>query len=91
MTRDSYLEITYRHGRPLAAYLYLGGGTQGDVARSRKAGPGLIVDYDSGDRPVGIEITSPSAVSAQDINRLLEELHQQKLGKDDLAPLLATG
>ena len=88
MTKDIYLEITYRHGKALAGYLYLAKSAD-EVARSRKAAPGLVVDYADDNQPVGIEITSPSTVSVQDINDLLTELHQQTLGKEELAPLLA--
>lgn len=88
MTRDIYLEITYRHGKALAGYLYLAK-SDDEVARSQKAAPGLVVDYADDNQPVGIEITSPSTVSVQDINDLLTELHQQTLGKEELAPLLA--
>ncbi len=88
MTRDIYLEITYRHGKALAGYLYLAK-SDDKVVQSRKAAPGLVVDYTADDQPVGIEITSPSTVSVQEINDLLIELHQQTLEKEELAPLLA--
>ena len=89
MTRDTYLEITYRRGKPLAGYLYLAKSGDAKVARSRKAAPGLVVDYAPDDRPIGIEITTPSAVSLQAINAVLADLHQQALEREELAPLLA--
>lgn len=88
MTRDTYLEITYRHGKALAGYLYLAESGDEKVARSRKVPPGLVVDYGADGKPIGIEITSPSTVSAQAINELLAELHQKTLEKEELAPLL---
>ena len=88
MTQDTYLEITYRHGKALAGYLYLAKSGDEKVVRSQKVAPGMVVDYASDDQPVGIEITSPSTISAQAINELLTELHQQTLGKEELAPLL---
>lgn len=89
MTREIYLEMTYRHGKALAGYLYLPR-IEGDrVQRSRKAAPGLVVDYAPDDRPIGVEITAPSAVSIEAINNLLAELHQETLDKEELAPLLA--
>ena len=89
MTRDIYLEMTYRHGKPLAGYLYLPRKEGDRVLRSQKAAPGLVVDYGADDRPIGVEITSPSAVSLKTINNLLTTLHVQTLGAEELAPLLA--
>ncbi|MDY7009898.1 MAG: DUF2283 domain-containing protein [Planctomycetota bacterium] len=90
MTRDIYLEITYRHGKALAGYLYLAKSSDDKVVRSQKVSPGLVVDYGADGKPIGIEITSPSTVSAQAINELLAELHQQTLDKAELAPLLVS-
>jgi hypothetical protein len=36
--KDAYLEVTYRKGRPLAAYLYLPREPGVKIARSEKAG-----------------------------------------------------
>jgi len=40
-----YLEVTFRHGRPLAAYLYLSRSPGDRSRRTAKAGVGMIVDY----------------------------------------------
>ena len=89
MTRDTYLEITYRHGKPLAGYLHLPRQPGDKVARSHKSSAGLVVDYTEDDRAIGIEITALEAVSVESINALLTDLHQQNLGREELAPLLA--
>jgi hypothetical protein len=89
MTREIYLEMTYRHGKPLAGYLYLPRQEGDKVARSRKAALGLVVDYARDGRPIGVEITSPSAISLKTVNELLTTLHVQTLGAEELAPLLA--
>ncbi len=89
MTREIYLEMTYRRGKPLAAYLHLPRKEGDKVVRSRKAAAGLVVDYAADDRPIGVEITSPSGVSLESINKLLAALHQQALSQEELAPLLA--
>ena len=89
MSEQVYLELTYRHGKPFAGYLHLPR-RQGDrAARSRKAGAALVVDYADDGRPIGVEIVSPSTVSADEINRLLAELNQQALTAAELAPLQA--
>jgi hypothetical protein len=84
-----YLEMTYRHGKPLAGYIHLPRRDGDRVARSQKAAPGLVVDYAADGRPIGLEITSPATVSLQAINELLLTLHQQTLTEAELAPLLA--
>ncbi len=58
------------------------------MSRGRWAG-GLIVDFAPDGRPIGIEITAPSAVSAEGLNALLAELHQQAPTREQLRPLRA--
>lgn len=87
--KEPYLEITFRHGRPLAAYLYLPReGTQ-KSARTERAAPGLLVDFAEGGRPIGLEITAPGEVSPATINRVLAGLGLSTLPDADLAPLRA--
>ena len=57
--KDRYLEVTFRNGQPLAAYLYLPRVRTEKSVRTENAGPGLLVDYDVDGRPLGIEITDP--------------------------------
>ncbi len=89
MTQDKYLEVTYRRGKAVAGYLNLPRAGGQKAARSRKVAPGLVVDYNTDDKPIGIEITLPSAVSIQAVNKLLAEFRQQTLEKEELSPLLA--
>ena len=37
--REAYLEVTYRHGQPLAAYLYLPRETRSKSVRTRRVDP----------------------------------------------------
>ena len=90
MAADVYLEMSYSHGKPMAGYLYLPRQDGDQAVRSREATAGLVVDYASDGRPIGIEIVSPSAVSIEAINDLLAELHQEALTEEDLAPLLTS-
>ena len=81
-----YLEVTFRGGKPLAAYLYLPRKRGSRVASTRDAGHGLRVDWSAADEPMGIEITAPSLVSLELLNEVLAELGQPPLAPDDWAP-----
>jgi len=87
--KELYLEITYRHGRPIAAYLYLPRSTRDRSRRSAKAEGGLIIDFTRRGKPIGIEITSPSKVTVSGVNRVLRELGFPLIRRIDLAPLRA--
>ena len=86
---DSYLEITYRHGRPLAAYYYLPREAGEKSVRTQRVEPGLVIDYASSGRALGIEITAPSRVSLHALNAVLKKLGQAPASEADLAPLVA--
>jgi hypothetical protein len=49
-----------------------------------------VVDYSADDRPIGLEITAPSVVTLEAINRVLAALGQPLATADELAPLFAT-
>ncbi|MCI0366041.1 MAG: DUF2283 domain-containing protein [Phycisphaerales bacterium] len=84
-----YLEITYRDGRPIAGYLYLPR-KQGDVSvRTERRQHGLLVDYASDGRPIGIEITAPRKLALEELNRVLREIHQAPASDAEIAPLAA--
>ena len=84
-----YLEVTYRNGRPLAAYLYLPRRPGDRSARTERPEPGLVVDFTADGRPMGIEITAPSRVSLDGINRVLARLGMDPIQRAELAPLAA--
>lgn len=86
---EAYLEVTYRHGKPFAAYLYLPRRSRDRSARVREVSPGLLVDFRRDGRPIGIEITAPGEVSLAKVNRVLRELGLPAAKRADLAPLLA--
>ena len=87
--KESYLEITYRHGRPIAAYLYLPRASRDRSRRSAKAAGGLVIDFTQRGKPIGIEITAPSKVTVAAVNRILKELGFPPIKQADLAPLRA--
>ena len=84
-----YLEVTFRKGRALAAYLYLPRLPKDKSARSVLAAPGLVVDYTSKGKAIGVEITSPATVSLAAVNRVLRDLGALPLKRADLQPLRA--
>ncbi len=86
---SSYLEVTFRHGRPLAAYLYLPRTSHDKSYRTQRAAPGLVIDFNRNGKPIGIEITAPAKLSAAALNRVLRRLHLPTVTRADLAPLRA--
>jgi hypothetical protein len=83
-----YLEITFRRGKPVAAYFYLPR-RPGDVsARSVAGEAGLVTDYAADGRPIGIEITSPGVLTLPSLNAALAAAQQPPAAPDDIAPLL---
>jgi len=83
MTERS-LQITYRKGRPFAAYLHLSHETGEKVAKSLPSPDGLLViDYAANGQPLGVEITAPLAVSLERLNRLLADLGELPLAEQE--------
>lgn len=86
---EPYLEVTFRRGRMLAAYLYLPRAAGETCAHSRPATAGLVVDYSQAGTPIGIEIVSPALARLADVNTLLAELGAAPLSEVEWAPLAA--
>ena len=87
--KHSYLEVTYRKGRPLAAYYYLPREDGDRSARTERLAGGLLVDFTSDGRPIGIEISSPARLDIRILNEALARLGREAVRPEDLAPLLA--
>jgi len=89
MTERS-LQVTYRKGRPFAAYLHLSHATGEKSARTVATPDGLlVVDYNGAGEPVGVEITAPRAVTLERINQLLASLGQPLLADYEFTPVMA--
>jgi len=86
---ESYLEVTFRHGRPLAAYFSLPRRPQDRSHRTKRVEPGLIIDFRRDGTPIGIEILAPEKLTLAVFNRVLRNLGLQALKRADLAPLRA--
>lgn len=89
MTERS-LQVTYRKGRPFAAYLHLLHAVGEKSARTVASPDGLlIVDYAASGQPLGVEITAPQAVPLGRLNELLGKLGESPLAEKDYQPALA--
>lgn len=89
MTERS-LQVTYRKGRPFAAYLHLSHETGEKSARTVPSADGLlVVDYAANGQPIGVEITAPPAVSLERLNSLLGELGESPLAEHEYRPVRA--
>ncbi len=85
----SYLEVTYRRGRAIAAYYYLPRRPGQRSVRTRRVEAGLLVDYARGGQPIGVEIPNPGTLSLTAFNRVLRELGFPSVKRADVAPLIA--
>jgi uncharacterized protein YuzE len=87
--KHAYLEVTYRKGRPLAAYYYLPRRDEEVSVRTERVGGGMLVDYSADGTPLGIEISAPSLFDLNALNVVLTRLGQESVRPEDLAPLVA--
>jgi uncharacterized protein YuzE len=83
------LHVSYRHGKPFAAYLYLPRKSGDKAAHSQEAEAGLVIDFAADGRPIGIEITSPASFSFEALNRVLTSLNLAPATLADIRPLVA--
>jgi uncharacterized protein YuzE len=87
--KEPYLEVTFRRGRPIAAYLYLPRETGERNFRTSKAEAGMVIDFGQKGNPIGIEITAPTKVTIADLNHVLIKLGLPPMQDNELAPLRA--
>jgi len=87
--KHPYLEVTFRKGKPIAAYLYLPRQSGTKVARTVEVRPQILVDYAASGEPIGIEFVAPTTVDIGSMNEVLVEVGAPCLDADDLAPLRA--
>ena len=85
--KEKYLEVTYRKGRALAAYLYLPRNPDDKSVRTERPQQGFVVDYAADGRPIGIEFTAPHLVTLDAVNQILAQLGQEPITAADLNPV----
>jgi uncharacterized protein YuzE len=83
------LQVTYRKGKPFAAYIYLAHAPGTRSARTEQIGPELLVDYAANGSPLGIEVVSPGYVSEDEIITIFDRLGLDRPSAAELAPLRA--
>jgi uncharacterized protein YuzE len=86
---EPYLEVTFRHGRPIAGYYYLPRRDKDKSHRTRRIEPGLVIDFTREGKPIGIEILAPDKLTLTMLNRVLRNLGLHPVKRVDLAPLKA--
>lgn len=89
--QERYLEVTFRRGKPIAAYLYLPRRKNDKSFRVAKESNGLLVDLTDDGRPIGIEIVSPHNASLVTINEVLAKYSLPLLDEMEVAPLECVG
>ena len=87
--KESYLEVTFRGGRAMAAYYYLPRRPGEKSVRTVRVEPGLVIDFSREGKPLGIEITAPEKLSTGVFNRVLKDIGFPAVGRSELAPLKA--
>ena len=83
------LQVTYRKGKPFAAYIYLARSPGNRSVRTEQIGPELLIDYAADGSPLGIEIVSPGYVSDDEIITVFDRLGLDRPTAAELAPLRA--
>jgi uncharacterized protein YuzE len=87
--KHRYLEVTFRKGKPLAAYLYLPRPPGVKVARTSDVGNGLRLDFDMAGKSIGVEITAPRIVTMAQLNAVLAPLGVDRVEREEWSPLAA--
>jgi len=82
-----HLEIMFRKGKAVAAYLRVAG--QRRVATSRQVRPTIVADLDEEGALLGLELLDPRHTEVEEVQRVLAELHASAVAVADLAPLRA--
>ena len=88
--KNKYLEITYRKGKVMAAYLYLPREVGEKSLRTEKFIEGILIDYGKFNQPIGIEITDPRKIRANIINEILYRIENISVQAEEFAPMLAS-
>lgn len=87
--KQRYLEVTFRNGKPVAAYLYLPRRDGEGSVRTEKRSGGMVIDYAADGRAIGIEILSPATISLANLNAVLDAIHAEPATREEFAPLAA--
>jgi uncharacterized protein YuzE len=81
------VQVTYRHGKPLAAYIYLSGRKGRKSVRTEEFRPNLFIDYAKDGKPLGIEVLSLQPAS-DDLYAVFDHLGLNRPDPRELQPIL---
>jgi hypothetical protein len=84
-----YLEVTFRQGKPFAAYLYLPRRPGDQSVRVEAHGPAFLVDWTVDGRPMGVEMPTIPGVTLEGLNQVLTRLQVEAVTAEELAPVVA--
>lgn len=85
--KHRYLEVTFRNGKRLAAYLYLDRNPDDLAVRTEKYEEGILIDFAADGRAIGIEMTAPTRISLEALNRALVAVKEDPATADELGPV----
>lgn len=83
------LTISYIEGKAYAAYLTLPHDVRLKSRHQREMAPGIIVDFDVKDRPLGIEMLDPRRATWTRLNRIMDKLQMPRIPREWVRPLRA--
>jgi uncharacterized protein YuzE len=83
------IQVTFRRGRPFAAYIYLDREPGQRVIRTEQVSEALVVDFGPDDRAIGIEVVSPDVVRLEEILEVFDRLGLPRPELSELRPLQA--
>lgn len=89
MTKRISLKVTYRRGRPIAAYVYLPRQAGDRVAATERLDPAVLLDRSDDGRLIGVEIVDPGLCGPDRLIEILRSLGQDKIDREELGPLAA--
>ena len=83
------LEVSSYDGKLVAGYLTLPQNSGEKSVHTTEPEPGIVVDFAADGRALGIEFYTPSVVTLDAVNRVLESLNQPVATAQELALLFA--
>lgn len=81
------LQMTYRNGRPVAAYIGLGRALHETSVRSEEVSPELVVDFGADGQPLGIEVIDPVTTTPAELYGVFDSLGVPRPSPRALSPL----
>ena len=83
------VQVTYRKGRPFAAYIYLQRTPGQKAVRTEQVSSEVLIDYAADGSALGIEIVAPGHVTLEEINQAFDRIGLKRPEPRDLEPLRA--